>query len=292
MKARDRFKTVLLAILPVIIYFVIQLIVTFVFGFFIIGYYILRYNILDTMYLTNILLEQTMLVSAISCVLSFPVILPMYFLKKRNNLPLLSRKIEKVDKITAVCFAQCASIAISFIGTLVFYLISFNDPTYTQIEAAINSAPFYLQIIAVVVLGPICEEIVFRGLAMNKLMESFSYKTAIIVSSLFFALLHGNLTQGILTFFMGVALGYIYVKTGSLITCIAAHMINNCLAVVEMYFEMNAVLAEAVSFVILLVPAVVFVIRNRKIKVIDVKNSLELTNENIAEEIWPKETDL
>ena len=51
------------------------------------------------------------------------------------------------------------------------------------------------------------------------------------------------------------------------------------------YFEMNAVLAEAVSFVILLVPAVVFVIRNRKTKVIDVKNSLELTNENIAEEI-------
>lgn len=84
--------------------------------------------------------------------------------------------------------------------------------------------------IAVGVVGPIAEEVVFRGAILRKLLEFWDGKKhwiAIAVSALIFAAVHGNLAQGINAFIVGLLLGWMYWRTRSLIPGLIVHFITN-----------------------------------------------------------------
>jgi len=55
---------------------------------------------------------------------------------------------------------------------------------------------------------------------------------AIVISALFFALIHMNPWQALNAFIIGVVMGYLYYKTGSLLLTMLIHFVNNGLAVV------------------------------------------------------------
>ena len=88
------------------------------------------------------------------------------------------------------------------------------------------------QIIAMIyscVFAALLEELFFRGFMLNAL-SPVSKWFAIIVSSLMFALIHGNLGQFPNTFIIGIIHGYIALKAGSIIPNIIAHMLTNFMA--------------------------------------------------------------
>lgn len=74
-------------------------------------------------------------------------------------------------------------------------------------------------------LGPIVEEIVFRGIIMSGLRK-YGKLFAIITSSVLFAFFHGDITQGIFAFFCGIILGYITTEY-SIKWAMVLHIINN-----------------------------------------------------------------
>lgn len=74
-------------------------------------------------------------------------------------------------------------------------------------------------------LGPIVEEVVFRGVIMNGL-KKYGKVFAIVTSSILFAFFHGDITQGIFAFFCGIILGYITTEY-SIKWAIVLHIINN-----------------------------------------------------------------
>lgn len=83
------------------------------------------------------------------------------------------------------------------------------------------------EILAVIVLAPLAEEILFRGLILNRLKKSVSYNAAIVLSALAFAIFHGNLYQGIYTFVFGLAVGYIVHRFSSLWYGVLMHFALN-----------------------------------------------------------------
>ena len=88
------------------------------------------------------------------------------------------------------------------------------------------------QIIAMIyscIFAALLEELFFRGFMLNAL-SPVSKWFAIIVSSLMFALIHGNLGQFPNTFIIGIIHGYIALKAGSIIPNIIAHMLTNFMA--------------------------------------------------------------
>ena len=89
-----------------------------------------------------------------------------------------------------------------------------------------------LQLITVCVVPAFCEEFLFRGAFLSNLLP-FGRTTAIIASSLLFALMHENPVQILYTFIAGMLLGLIYVKTGSIWNCIILHLFNNFFSVIE-----------------------------------------------------------
>lgn len=92
---------------------------------------------------------------------------------------------------------------------------------------------------ALVVIPPVCEEIVMRGFLFGKLSEKMKFKggfwVAALVTSLLFAVAHGQWNVGIDTFILSMVLCWVRRETGSLWTGIIVHMLKNGLAFLLLY---------------------------------------------------------
>lgn len=85
-------------------------------------------------------------------------------------------------------------------------------------------------IVTTVVMAPILEEILFRGLILEPIREKSGALRAVLISAAIFGVIHIIPQQAINAFLIGIILGYIYIKTRSLASVIVIHAINNALA--------------------------------------------------------------
>lgn len=88
----------------------------------------------------------------------------------------------------------------------------------------------YWGYLAIGLLAPLAEEIVFRGAILRSLLGSMRPWTAIAVSALFFSLVHMNPAQMPFAFLAGLLLGWMYWRTGSILPGMAYHWANNSAA--------------------------------------------------------------
>jgi uncharacterized protein len=122
---------------------------------------------------------------------------------------------------------------------VIVYLFEFTPSDQTSVaelkrakEQSLSLFVFLLLIVSFIV--PICEEILFRGYLQNFFKNMFSRGTAIILTSLIFALFHFTFSQGsgnfvILPslFFLSLYLGFVYEKLGSISAPIGLHAMFN-----------------------------------------------------------------
>lgn len=114
----------------------------------------------------------------------------------------------------------------------IYEKINLQLPEYTQqlFEGIIKEPWGYL---AIGILAPVAEEVVFRGAILRTLLISFGKQKhwiAIVLSALIFGLIHFNIAQGVHAFLMGLLLGWMYYRTYSIIPGIALHWVNNTIA--------------------------------------------------------------
>jgi hypothetical protein len=91
-----------------------------------------------------------------------------------------------------------------------------------------------LTLIATVAIAPPAEELFFRAYALPVLERKWGPAAGMALSALMFSLVHGSLFQLVPIFFAGVILAMLFRKWG-IAPCIAAHGVNNFLAVVLLY---------------------------------------------------------
>jgi membrane protease YdiL (CAAX protease family)/Flp pilus assembly protein TadD len=94
------------------------------------------------------------------------------------------------------------------------------------IKYALNANPV-TAFLSVVIVGPLVEEILFRGLIYGAWERRLKAGGAIVVSSLMFALVHFQLVYFIPIFCLGTVLGWARWKTGSLGLPMMIHVFNN-----------------------------------------------------------------
>jgi len=86
-------------------------------------------------------------------------------------------------------------------------------------------------LILVGIVGPIAEEIFFRGFVLPGLIKRFGVTRSLLLSSLLFGIFHFDPGAIVPTFILGLALGWVYLKTGALWPAIFAHGLHNSLAI-------------------------------------------------------------
>ena len=118
----------------------------------------------------------------------------------------------------------------------VLLLEALKVPQSAQPLAPIGNVPMFLvAVVAVSLLPGFSEELVFRGIMMERFRTKMSVTKAIIISALFFMLMHADISAWTYTFAAGVVLGIIYHITGSLWASIIYHSVNNLIGAVAAY---------------------------------------------------------
>lgn len=109
-------------------------------------------------------------------------------------------------------------------------------------EQAFNSmvADNLAAVIATCVLAPVLEEMLFRGVLLSAFLKRYERWAAISYSALFFGAAHLNIYQFFLAFWLGLALGWLFERSRSLIPCIALHAGVNISVTVLARSEQNS----------------------------------------------------
>jgi hypothetical protein len=113
-----------------------------------------------------------------------------------------------------------------------------SEESYQDTLRSLRAAPV-VSLIQVCVLAPFIEEVLMRGFLLGGLSVDYGKTAALLVSAFFFALLHFNMVQTLSAFLCGIVLGLLYLHTGSVSCCIAAHMGYNLISYLTMMVPLN-----------------------------------------------------
>lgn len=99
----------------------------------------------------------------------------------------------------------------------------------TSLSNPLNSPMLWL---GALTLGPLLEEIFFRGILLKGLLETYKPQKAIIISAIIFSILHFNSSQILGALVLGLLFGSLYYKTKSLGLTIVLHFFANLFGLV------------------------------------------------------------
>lgn len=172
--------------------------------------------------------------NGLSAIISIITILvTIFYCKRKTKIQLpgsiynLNCSVKELGKYF-VLMTGLSMVAILFIGIVsaVFTMITNLDIPQADFTFDFSSLSGWLFLFYVCLIGPIFEEVLFRGVILRTLNRYNRY-FAIIASALIFGLFHLYLEQGAHAFVLGLVLAYVSLKTDSLMTCILLHIFHN-----------------------------------------------------------------
>lgn len=134
------------------------------------------------------------------------------------------------------------------------YTNEMND--YGEVNGIAGNIIYF---VSIAIVPAIIEEFLFRGVILGTLRKYHGDVIAIIVSSVLFGFVHGNFLQTPLTALSGMIMGYLAVKTNSIIPSMILHFINNALAVTSEWL-MKAIDNEHIYGIVDTVILLVFIV--------------------------------
>ena len=143
----------------------------------------------------------------------------------------------KVGAIGFVC-VYLALMPTMLIWRLILYTIGIEYEFQLPVLLVQNGGPpveMALMICLIVIVAPICEELVYRGFLFRYLNHRLPGSLSILVPSLIFALMHFNLYSFIPLFVLSIALCIVYRPSGNLVSSITLPALCNLVYVVMIY---------------------------------------------------------
>jgi membrane protease YdiL (CAAX protease family) len=135
----------------------------------------------------------------------------------------------------ALCFTLLATSSVELIlraGWLpseIQVLLEEEERLLRELFSLENAGDIFTMALSVVVVAPIAEELLFRGLLQGSLEKRLGNWIGLLAAGLAFGVLHGRL-RFLPVSLLGVLMGYMTMRTNSVISGILAHSGNNALA--------------------------------------------------------------
>ena len=140
-----------------------------------------------------------------------------------------------LSKILFFTFAAAITLNIanmSGVVTDLVYKLLGADPTSSSLSGGTDVLVFTF--ITSVLLAPIVEEVLFRGVALNALSH-YGMRWTVLMSGILFALMHSSLYPLFYAFCAGCVIAFFAYVSNSLFVAIGLHFVNNLLTFVSMY---------------------------------------------------------
>ncbi|MDF2541868.1 MAG: hypothetical protein K0S47_1586 [Herbinix sp.] len=98
---------------------------------------------------------------------------------------------------------------------------------YAETMELLQSGNTIVVVLLTVLIAPICEELIFRGVILHNLNRQLPFLAANLIQAALFGIYHMNIVQGVYAFLLGYVLGYVFYKFRTIVAPIALHMIVN-----------------------------------------------------------------
>ncbi len=228
-----RFGYFWLSFVPLLIYLALSVGVSLVVSIFIIAIGILRGEGDIITYVLEESVNQTMLIGTIYAVLAMVAIgLWYYFGCKQKKIRPPKGVLSPANLGIMVVLAFFLQYVVSYLMALLGVVMPNALEKYAElVEMAGIGEVTVLGILYGVILGPIAEELCFRGLTLH-FARKFTNRfwLANMLQAALFGLFHMNLIQGIYAFVLGLVMGWIYKRYNSLYASMWFHIAFNFMA--------------------------------------------------------------
>ncbi|MGA5663591.1 lysostaphin resistance A-like protein [Bacillus bombysepticus] len=159
------------------------------------------------------------------------IIIFLVYSKELINDPNLSIKLSRnsfVGILFGIIFVFLGQMVGSMLDKTIFQLTTQSANTSSTVAAAAISP---VALVSIVLLAPLVEEFVFRYAAINILTQKFKQTWRILISSLFFSIMHFDFPFIFGYFLIGLVLAVVYVRTNRLLVSFVVHAIMNLIVV-------------------------------------------------------------
>ncbi|SCP95605.1 CPBP family intramembrane glutamic endopeptidase [Anaerobium acetethylicum] len=217
-----------------------------------------------TLYLSPDINLLVSMLASIACLAVF------YFWYRRLSGDTGSMKIRGMFPVktagTIVILGVALQASVAWILTMISNAVPNLFDGYNELMESITGGNMLLMLIFTGIVAPFSEELIFRGVLLKKASKIMPLAAANVFQAVMFGIYHMNWIQGIYAFVLGMFLGMVFIKYGSIYHAILLHMVFNISNAVLNGFltKMPDMAAMIVSTILFAVSAVViaFVSRN------------------------------
>jgi CAAX protease family protein len=175
----------------------------------------------------NVQLESPRL--AICVLVSFAIILAFGLWRTRASF-------SEVFPLTRVPWSLCLPIVLCVVGLYTiahnvdsFIYMVYPPPVFIRhlLPDLLHAGGYWNAFLQVVVVAPLTEEFLFRGLILRGLLKRYGTVTAVVASAVLFGAFHANIWQFSSAVLIGLIFGWFRVETQSLLPCLFGHAFWN-----------------------------------------------------------------
>lgn len=199
---------------------------------------------------TEILLDYAVHMTAISGVLTLVVYAVLFKIRKKKLFNEVGLRRISVLSVPGMILL---GVALNITTTVLLSYIPFPDAwweQYTQQSAMISDAPLWATVLLSVIIAPVLEEVLFRGLIHTRLKRCMPMLASMIISAWIFGMMHGAIIWLIYASLFGFLLAWVYEKYNSLLAPILLHFGFNLTGCVLEYFETIPTLVPIVAIAV------------------------------------------
>ena len=148
----------------------------------------------------------------------------------------------KLKRVEPVKLAQLSAVTVCGIPIALFlnYFAGILSSAGADSAEDVNTYPLILSLVVFAVVPAVVEEFVFRGVILGA-YSKVDVKAGIVISSLFFALLHFSFGSVMYGFFFGLLFAVIRLSTGNLVYTIIMHCLFNTINVLMSYMRLDEI---------------------------------------------------
>lgn len=264
------FRTAGLVLLFLLVYYVVQVAVTGIFGvFYSIRQIVVNRGNVDPSQLGAGVMRYINVILIISVTIALALYMFICWLRNKN--------LFKVSRFRRTGFVYLVFSTVSGMAISIFFAGLFSQmpidelfPGYSEmIGSLLGGENFIITVISTGILVPFIEEIIFRGLIYNELKSCLPVSAAAVIQALLFGIYHMNLLQAIYAFLIGLALAYVVIKADSIWPAIVLHAgVNNTSTIMSRLISAETlyrygILFSVISLIVLSVSLVLIWKKNK-----------------------------
>lgn len=168
--------------------------------------------------------------------MGLPMLLSALLFRRRIQPFGPSRRVRPFDFLGGIVGGMALCVVGNVVASYVMtFLNAFGIPAPAMPQLLVDtSLSLALNLLTLAVLPALLEEMVFRGYVLQTL-RPYGDRTALLVSTLLFSLMHGNVLQIPFAFVVGLVLGYAVIQTNNIWLAVCIHFANNAMSVLLEY---------------------------------------------------------